>query len=717
MIKELHLNNFKKHGHRSFYFTEGLNGIFGANYTGKTTILYGILYALGGASQVPGTNLQKVGTNTGMCVKMLMTINEVDYLIDRKKTGAYLYQGSDLLLASGTSNVNNKVMELIGMPIKRFRQLKYAEQKRSHSLLTLGAAELHKIIEELTGIDQINLALLKLKDIISEAKGALEVLDYEDPESMYIEEEDLAIKLGGLKHDEQKAEECVTKTVETLLTAEDKFEKLLQDKEANDAERIAVARIQGTKEVREMDLKSTWAQLGALESLEDAESELVSSEAKLSDLEKEFEQCKNFSNEMDRLSREKSKVDRFITGTVNLIESDTKDLEIFPVDAQQRVIDAQTLYSEENRKLDNAQWDFSNKTEMLKSSRCPTCEREYEDGPNISSADVIQAEEVVDSLSKSVRQAKERVREAKAIFSARETSIADLETNTKALEKSNKELSEIEWAIRTIDEDPIYKERHLLKPKVDSEKTRRDGWKDEVREVKAFQSNRDSLLKEIDDLSEQLSNRPVPPKFDAEEYTKLKSFLPSAKTSVELKQKELADIREKSYTTDTDLMRLREKIAEVVIRNQSYDEYKARHGTATELTKFLRANRDRYTSEIWGFFMASATNFVSACTSGNIEEIQRTEGGQFQFVEDSQVMGIKDASGAQESIMGLAVQMALAEAAQCPLDILLVDEPTADMDADHSMAVAGILSTKGNQIIAISHREMDSSLCQNVINM
>ena len=80
-------------------------------------------------------------------------------------------------------------------------------------------------------------------------------------------------------------------------------------------------------------------------------------------------------------------------------------------------------------------------------------------------------------------------------------------------------------------------------------------------------------------------------------------------------------------------------------------------------------------------------------------------------------MGMKDASGAQEAIMGLSVQMALAQAAQCPLDILLVDEPTADMDAEHSMAVSALLSTKGSQIIAVSHREMDASLCNNVINL
>ncbi|RKX63281.1 MAG: hypothetical protein DRP42_07820, partial [Tenericutes bacterium] len=103
MIKSLVLNNFKKHTHREFTFTEGLNGIFGPNYTGKTTILYAVLYALGGASHVPGTNIQKKGTNVGLSVVMVFSVNGEDYKVERKKAGAYLYDGDGVMLASGTS--------------------------------------------------------------------------------------------------------------------------------------------------------------------------------------------------------------------------------------------------------------------------------------------------------------------------------------------------------------------------------------------------------------------------------------------------------------------------------------------------------------------------------------------------------------------------------------------------------------------------------------
>ena len=65
--------------------------------------------------------------------------------------------------------------------------------------------------------------------------------------------------------------------------------------------------------------------------------------------------------------------------------------------------------------------------------------------------------------------------------------------------------------------------------------------------------------------------------------------------------------------------------------------------------------------------------------------------------------------------MGLAVQFALATSAPCPLDIIIVDEPTADMDPERSLATTMMLSTAGRQVIMISHSQMDNSICENTI--
>ena len=59
MLISLTLHNFKKHEYLSVDFTGGTNGVYGHNYRGKTTILNGILFALGGTSHVPGKRLER----------------------------------------------------------------------------------------------------------------------------------------------------------------------------------------------------------------------------------------------------------------------------------------------------------------------------------------------------------------------------------------------------------------------------------------------------------------------------------------------------------------------------------------------------------------------------------------------------------------------------------------------------------------------------------
>ena len=51
----------------------------------------------------------------------------------------------------------------------------------------------------------------------------------------------------------------------------------------------------------------------------------------------------------------------------------------------------------------------------------------------------------------------------------------------------------------------------------------------------------------------------------------------------------------------------------------------------------------------------------------------------------------------------------------CPIDVLLIDEPTADMSPENSMATSAMLASLGKQIITISHSPYDSSVCSNQI--
>lgn len=721
MITRLELTNFKKHASAQFEFTEGLNGIFGPNYSGKTTILYAILFALGGASHVPGTNLQKKGTNHGMGVVMEFEVGGRVYRVERKKSGAYLYavdRENDVeeMIASGTSNVTEKIEELLGMSVKRFRQLKYAEQKKAHALLTVGATELHKILEELTGLDQINTVMEKLKEIVSGCSGALEVLRKEDLAPLQENERQLNNKTVEL---DTEVANCMAANVQMdqlLRQLSPKIVELQQSQEEHNSWRLGKVKYESQVEIHQADFDRLKPQYAPDMDSTHSEKVLSEEELQIGIIENEISDSKAKAMEVVQASESCKRLRKFIEGTHSLISRDQTDLDEMPSSLTQEMVDSAREWRDQAQiEITKAESEYDNILKVLRGSKCPTCHREYDDSVQVSQEEVDTMESALTIQKSALKKAKIDFNDLRRNLSVKTELEYDMARNAKSLAEAIEQLEKEKVPLAALKLN--LKSEEQLKQSAVEVKERR----------KAVQSMREVVSKQIDirrDLAKatkQLADAElslsglVEPDFDIEKLRDL-----------ETKHNSCSDLRKESFdalleaekglaTAEAELVSCRREIEHTKHSNKDYEDANKRYSTAKELQKYLRDNRDRYTGEVWDFFLGTASSFVSDCTNGTITDIQRTESGQFQFVEDDEVMGIKDASGAQEAIMGLSVQVALAHAAQCPLDILLVDEPTADMDSDHSMAVVGMLATKGHQVIAISHREMDSSLCKNVI--
>jgi DNA repair exonuclease SbcCD ATPase subunit len=177
MYKRLRTKNFKLHADAEFFFTQGLNLIIGPNYRGKSTLLRAIAFALFGTSVLPGKkeNIQTRGSNGKVSVELdfVSPVDGETYMVERTLNDATLSH-ADGLVATGITNVNRKIEQLLGMSAKRWAQLGYARQKLTdHIVTSMGSTEVNKIIEELGGIDLVNSVLLLLKDENSRVEGAL----------------------------------------------------------------------------------------------------------------------------------------------------------------------------------------------------------------------------------------------------------------------------------------------------------------------------------------------------------------------------------------------------------------------------------------------------------------------------------------------------------------------------------------------------------------
>lgn len=62
-------------------------------------------------------------------------------------------------------------------------------------------------------------------------------------------------------------------------------------------------------------------------------------------------------------------------------------------------------------------------------------------------------------------------------------------------------------------------------------------------------------------------------------------------------------------------------------------------------------------------------------------------------------------------------QVSPSGAAPCHLNTVLLDEPTADMDPDCSLATMVAMKALGAQVIFVSHHQTDNTLCDNAITL
>mgnify|MGYP005726452279 CR=1 FL=1 len=160
-LHSLELQNFRQHRTSSFEFPEGLLAIVGANGAGKTTVVEAIAFALYGARAIRGrvdqvrTRGAKRGeaTRVVLCVELAATI----YRIERDLNNASLQQGGvQEPLATGTTEVSERVADLIGMSLEEFRATYFTEQKSLEFLSgSKGAAERERFITRLVGLERI----------------------------------------------------------------------------------------------------------------------------------------------------------------------------------------------------------------------------------------------------------------------------------------------------------------------------------------------------------------------------------------------------------------------------------------------------------------------------------------------------------------------------------------------------------------------------------
>jgi DNA repair exonuclease SbcCD ATPase subunit len=726
-LQSVVLDNFKRHELTKVNFTGGVNVITGPNYAGKSTILHAIMFALFGAKAIPcdADDMVRRGAKRMKVTVDLQTHDAGRYEVVRTKSGAdlnYIDQAGNIRVeATGHSAVTSRVEELIGLKAKRFAQLKYAEQKETEALLAFGTTELHAMLEELSGADTVNAAIKKCADIVSSQEAVVTALG-EISLVPDMPAARLALKRGGDLLTTQEAQErnhvvllnnCRLGVTQTQAKVDEAV--------AHNREALARQQAHGTALAR---VEAAGLRLGA--ATERLRALPPPPEVPLEDMRYALRVHRENIAVADAAARSVADWKARVTVGRQQLElrqtqftaaKHTYDVAVAGVDILSNLgaTSLETLEAEHQAdfsELNLAKAEAKRHREAVESSFCPTCKREYDEhhGQKAEHEAMLAALRAhgeklaarindrlaeIEKLRKAIvdcNDAGSRMKQAETNLDAAQTALGDL------VNAEQEGAGDVEWR------------RAAVPPLTAAIAAAEQRDRDLALADAAVRNESEALARAQNEQAALL------PTFDIVDVPA--DVLVEARRQVVEAEEGLQGVRAGIAETKAVITKLQDDIEREEKIAGRREDAKKRRDVAKELWRYLRENRDRFMGEIWASVMAAASGFVAACTGGDIERIYRDTDGKFRYVEKGEEFSaLGSASGAQRSLMGLGIKIAMSHLARSELMVILLDEPSADMDPKVSAAMTALLGTLGHQVVMVSHRDMDGTMAENVITL
>lgn len=705
------LTNFKKHEHLEIDLSSGLNVIRGSNWAGKSSVLHGILFALGWLSAVPGPKARLKRRGGGqMAVSLVIKAPDALYEIKRTAGTATISPLGQPPIVSSSSEVATWTAELFGADHKLLQQLCHSPQTQTAALLSLGVPALNRLVEELSGADQvekyIERASARLKTAETQLEGVPEISDEElEQQRLFgLESKQLVTNVTWEVGEAQKREAEAAAMLDTAQT------KLADLRTAN-----AIA-------AQELRMQAEW-QRAKDRAAALAKVELPAVQPLPADVTPQLKQLQaSIENEGKLQIRRQALAEWFNTTGKAWQEGEA----LVP-----KLEEARKLQDERGKHTlaqHNVCADLKAnheallaKTEALAASingaTCRTC------GQPIKQVDLA-------GLRRELEEASGLALKAKKELMAKEVEVRELRAKMTQL---GAEVRRLERLVPPDGYEQIYEgklaELDSLPAPADL-----DAMVAERDNLTALQRIRQSMEMANARVEAEIQSHQTKLREAQEEVTRLAEYETVKHVVVDVApvMEELDHAKLQYQTAREAVATWAGQISEAKSRlqqsQQLWETSQAQIAKRADLAKraarwagfvkFLRGSKNTLLSNLWGSITAVVSEFLLGVTEGHATELVRTEDGQFAIMEEGELSYLEGgASGGMAAIAGTGLKLALAQLLPTAPGFLLLDEPSSELNDHYAGNLAAALAKQDRQMVVVTHRTGEEYSAETLVTL
>ena len=745
MIKSIFLQNWKTHQNSKLSFKKGTNIVLGTIGSGKSSVIDGICYALYG--NFPSLQNRKVILTENIMFKpakmdsskiiLELNFNNKNYTIEReiylssKANYAKIYQDQKLIAGPKQTDVNDKVSEILGIDYNLFTKIVYSEQNELDYFLKIQPSKRKEKFDELFGI----IHLKEIKEDIKKLENLVSIeIDKQQTLSNQIETQLKNIDLNLLNSKKEDAEKnllTISKDLQDFKIKKEQLEKevtLLKSKKQNFENLNLQLNINKSK-LQEVNLKIN-SYLEKYPTLfSNLNEQLLLKEQLLIDKEKEHLLFLNINKDLEIKSKDLNNKITFYKEQlqVNLENIDSflkrltptdKSLEIIKVDLENLNKEMETIKINQIN-LNSSILELNKSISELKKgfANCPVCDSKLNheqvaqklSEKESKSSLIFKELQIIKNQLLSLNSKKQELESLDKKLQINNTinqEINILKDKNKNLEQNLKKLDTLITSLEKPKElSSIEKEIQILKDDVSSLKSYSD-----------FLKNKEEVVLKINSFTKGLENI----NFNEDTYISLLSEFKNTESKFlnlndkkDLFSKILLDVN-KNISTHSILYSQKQKLIKTIssleLKKTDLSYFsKSLEISQHQLRKVLIDNINQALNIIWPK-VYPYNDYKSARLQANndyILEVLSLEGDWYR------VEGIL--SGGERSCAALSIRVAIALVLTEKLGLLILDEPTHNLDEKSVQSLATILEKElpdlVEQVFIVTH---DSKLLETV---